>query len=160
MHSRKTFKNRQNSIAARIPPGRAGNDRVNMLYFWVCFCFFFFDAGAMRAPPYIPKWHRHELPEAADMALPGPNAGFEEGQEDGTTRAPKWTPNQARRDLKIAPHRLQNGAFRGPKRALKGARGGQDGMFPTRRDRGQGCSPLFGHSKAVLGPLGGPKLGS
>ena len=66
----------------------------------------------------------------------------------------------ARRDPKIAPQRLQNGPFRGPKRALKGARGGQDGMFPTRSDRGQGKPPLFGHSKAVWGPLGGPKLGS
>ena len=106
-----------------------------------------------------PKMTRNELPEAAELALPGSNTGFEEGQEDGTTRASKWTPNQARRDPKIAPQRLQNGPFRGPKRALKGARGGQDGMFPTRSDRGQGCSPLFGHSKAVLGPLRGPKLG-
>ena len=33
------------SIAARIPPGRAGNDRANMLYFWVCFCFFLLTQG-------------------------------------------------------------------------------------------------------------------
>ena len=93
------------------------------------------------------------------MALPGSNTGFEEGQEDGTTRAPKWTPNQARRDPKIAPQRLQNGPFRGPKRVLKGAGGVKMACFQQEAIGVKEGHPFLATPRPFWDPLGAPSWG-